>query len=95
MYCKHCDQKMHRETAVRVLRVGAFGRTRAIVQPGWHCWTCKAAFDAPAEPPAARELPGPSRRRLFRLAMRHHLPDAAALRPCAAPSAAASAALRQ
>jgi hypothetical protein len=41
MLCQGCDQEMHRETVVRVLRVGAFGRTRSVMRPSWHCWTCR------------------------------------------------------
>jgi hypothetical protein len=40
MLCQGCNQAMQRETVVRVLRVGVFGRTRSVVQGGWHCWTC-------------------------------------------------------
>ena len=41
MKCSICGNCMQPETVVTVLR--GVGRTRSVVKPGWHCWTCKAS----------------------------------------------------
>jgi hypothetical protein len=43
MICPACDQRMQRETIVKIRRRRAIGTSRADVQPGWHCWTCKTS----------------------------------------------------
>ncbi len=56
MVCVGCGQRMHRETTIKVVRARALLRPRAIVSPGWHCWTCGAAVTAEPPPAASAAL---------------------------------------
>jgi hypothetical protein len=50
MMCRGCGQQMQRETVVRVVRLKPFGRPRATVRSGWHCWACNMD-DCESAPP--------------------------------------------